>query len=1627
MSESDPAVTRILAALSGQDHPRAHLLGDLGEATLRRAPDHLLTQPVDEVVTRLSRLLDRLDAADPEQLAITLRRDPDAPTRGLLEVLWRDRPFLLSTINAQLESAGVAVRGTFHPIIGVQRDDQGRLSAIRPARGASSRISAIQLEVADLPPAADGSAGGDGAPDPLLAPLRAALEDVATVTDDHAGMRATIEAGAASLATADVRDGEVAAWLAWLLDDNVLLLGTQTVAGPGAPPDADHGLGLLRDRARRHRLLARLGAATRCDDLPRLKVSRTRERSPVQRRVPMEVFDVQLPDGSALRVLALMTRKGIAEPVRTTPVLRRRVQRTLELEDVVDGSHDAITIITLAHALPKDELLRATQLRTRELLLGLLQAEQHRQVTAFVNPHRPSGTVSVVLALPRERWQPELARRLRSELLQRFDASRAEVDTATDLQRDAVVRFLLELRAPDDPETFSERLPAATQGLSDDLAALVRPWEESLLHELAARTDSGTASSLARRIVGRLPLSYRDVTDPEQAVIDVLLLSRAIDTDQELLVALRNAPEDSSAPVRLLAAKSGDTLELSAFLPTLESLGLTIVDEVPHELQGPEGPDATLHDFGVRAPSLDAVADGARIADAILAAWRGHLEVDPLNQLIVVAGLDWHDISILRAFRRLRRQLGTAYTPAYVDTILTSHPDTVRALVDHIHARFDPDRAPDPAAEAATRATVLEHLDRLQRLDHDRILRRLLELVDATLRTNAFRMDARADDTGEPYIALKIDPSRISDAPEPRPYREIFVHSPRVEGVHLRSGEVSRGGLRWSDRRDDVRSEVLDLVKAQVLKNAVIVPSGAKGGFVLTREPEDPTAAAAEARRQYVTFIRGLLDVTDDLEGDRVVPPPGVVRHDGDDPYLVVAADRGTATFSDTANAVAARTGFWLDDAFASGGRHGYDHKRYGVTAKGAWVAVTNHFRELGINIATEPVTVAGIGDMSGDVFGNGLLRSRSVRLVAAFDHRHVFLDPDPDPEASYTERARLFELPGSCWDDYDRAALSEGAMIVSRNAKRIALTEQVRDLLRVDAQELTPPELIRAVLRAPVDLLFAGGIGTYLRASTEPDSELGDRANADVRVEASTVRARVVGEGANLALTQRARIELARRGTLLNQDAIDNAAGVATSDQEVNLKILLRAAEERGLLTRAQRNDLLEELADEVVERALGVVAASSRAISREVDRSSRNQEAYDVLLRRLEDGADLDRVAEVLPTSEELTSRAGSGAGLSRPELATLMAWAKRELKEALLASPLPDHPLCRPALERSLPPTAVARFGDLLDGHRLRRELITTVLTNELVDRLGVTAVSRLAGEAGVELTDAAAALQAAIHIVDAGRWWSRLDELTDAHDPARLRELELPLEELVLTLARILLTDPTAPDPLEAAEEQRATATRLLEGLHGLGTTGQRQARNAHVRWLLDDLVEPDLTHLLADARDLALVPDVVAVRSLLPADPGELRIADALLRLSERLGIDRLEEALRRVDARSGWARRERLGLAMDLRRARRSAAVLTLQPLAARAPEGTGAAAAGATAGRGFAATGDGTEVAQVSALVDTFLAARRAHLERTRETVAAAEAADTGSLDALGVAARAVRETIERRPRVSRDAAPGG
>ena len=1590
---------RVLRALADLHHDRPDVLRDFAAAALRRVPDtQLRGADAPAAARRILESFEAIDRRSHDEVTITVRVPPTGldgrpALTSVVEVASEDRAFLLSTVTDELERRGHRVVRSLHPIVGVERDADGRVTAVVPARTAEHRESLLHLEL------------DQRIPDDEIAELRTVLhrlvDDVMIATSDFDAMRRRIRAVASELregtwshSPADEQH-EVAALLEWLLDENLVILGIREYEISGD----DHrrtaavlpgtGLGLLRDETRsRFREpvpLAELKPAER-EQLERpelLTISRTNRLSTVQRRVRMEYLGLTRRDAQGrvageFRILGLFTRKGYAEPARTTPVLRDKLRRILEAEDVVPGSHDEVTLTSLFQALPKDELFQSPTDALHRTLVGLLHAEEHREIRTLTRIDHHTRTVSVLIAVPRDVYSPQLRERLQELLTQTYGAERIDAEVSLGDRNEALARFLLQLDRPI-PEVSLADLQARVRKLA-------RSWVDELLGRLRDLLDETEAQRLITTVGSRLPRSYRDTVDVEVAVQDVLLLDALLRSDDELLVRLQ--PGDDEL-VRLKAAKLGSPVELSGFLPILESLGLIVTEEIPHPLARVRDDEERiqLHDFGVRSTEVDVVEDGPRLADAVLAAWRGHFEVDSLNRLIVVADLGWRDVALLRAYRRYRRQVGTAYTPEYVNDAMVAHPEVVRALVAHFHTRFDPHDVADEAALAASRQRVIDACDRLDRLDHDRILRGVLELIDATLRTNAFREDAVAFGSNEPYISFKIDPSRVTGMPAPVPFREIFVHSPRVEGLHLRGGRVARGGLRWSDRKDDVRTEVLDLVKAQILKNALIVPTGAKGGFVLGSEPADPELLRDEVRRQYVTFVRGLLDVTDDLEGDEVVGPPSVVRRDGDDHYLVVAADRGTATFSDTANDLARRYGFWLDDAFASGGSNGYDHKELGVTARGAWVAVQRHFRELGVDVQTEPITVVGIGDMSGDVFGNGLRRSRTVRLVAAFDHRHIFLDPDPDPEVAYEERERLYHLPRSTWDEYDRDKLSEGGGVYPRTVRSIPLSERMREVLRVDAESLTPPELIRAILGAPVDLLFAGGIGTYVKASTQRDDQVGDRSNDEVRIDASDLRARVFGEGANLSITQRGRIEYARHGGRINQDAIDNAAGVSTSDHEVNLKILLTRAVEDGRLSQDERDQLLADLADDVVADVLRDIDQQTAALSQEVARSPDQIDAYEQFMRRLEEGDDFDRTVAVLPTTEELATRADAGAGLLRPELASLLAWAKRELKEELLESDVLDQPLLQPLLAGYFPETVSERFADLLPRHRLRRELIATMAANDIVNRMGITFATSLAQQAGVPLTDVVLAYFVARDEVRADRWWTLLEAAQGEQDPQRALELEQSVDRLVARVTSTLLLDPLLRDPVALLERDREVANELLEHMLTLGTTTQRRARVAHARWLVDDLVDPDLARFLACASDLAMIPDVAYTLGRAPGKRAAADVADAFLRLGETLQIDRVERALERAQVHAGWSRRQRAGLANDLRRLRREAALTALE----RFPDDAEADA------------------------VQRFLDERPHALERIGAVAKQVEGQDKQTLDAVAVGVRTIRDAIER------------
>jgi len=964
------------------------------------------------------------------------------------------------------------------------------------------------------------------------------------------------------------------------------------------------------------------------------------------------------------------------------------------------------------------------------------------------------------------------------------------------------------------------------------------------VRELAALLGGPEGAAQAAMFASRVPASYREQTSPAEAALDVAALAALTDPSQgDTDVAPAGAafgghhrlevrPALDSEECTFRIRRYGEHgMELTRFLPVLESFGLVVVESLPYRVgAGPDGqPSVHIDDIGVRIDSplrpevLRFVPDvhGPRLVAALEALARGETEVDSLNRLVTVAGLDWRQVTVLRAYQQYWLQADIPFSAAELADPLVAFPEVARGLIGYFEARFHPDQQPGEAdtertpPEDVERARCGAALDLVPQLQQDQVLRGYLQLMDATLRTNYFRLGAEG--RYRSALTLKLASLAVPGLPAPRPQVEAFVHSPTVEGIHLRAGLIARGGLRWSERPTDFRTEVLDLAFAQVKKNAIIVPTGAKGGFVC--RPASPSSGGpagpgpGDVRAGYEVFVRALLDITDNLVSGAVVAPPGVVAHDGPDPYLVVAADKGTATFSDLANSISEEYGFWLADAFASGGSRGYDHKAMGITARGAWVAVRRHFHQLGIDVQSDPIRVAGVGDMSGDVFGNGMLRSESIRLVAAFDHRHIFLDPDPDPASSFSERRRLFALPGSSWADYRADLISEGGGVWQRTVKSVPLAPAAKRSLGVAVDALSPPQLISAVLAAPVDLLWFGGIGTYVKAPDETDSTVGDHANDAVRITADQVRARVIAEGGNLGVTQRARIRYSRRGGRINTDFIDNAAGVATSDREVNLKILLVLAIEEGRLDPARRDDHLERSATEVADEVLRQVDHSVAALNRAVPGSARELDAYEALLDALEDAGRFDREVECLPSAEELRVRRQAGAGLIRPELAVLLAYAKSDLISAIEASRVVADPALLDAVVPYFPLPIRQPFGDLIPRHRLYPQLAATDLAGELVDHLGIVWAHETAAEIGRDLAAVAAAFWAARQVIEAGPYWLELEQGSAELSADAEAALHATVGDAVAKLARAYLTSLDGFDLREVIDRDRPLAESL----------------------------------------------------------------------------------------------------------------------------------------------------------------------------------------------------------------------
>ena len=1535
-------------------------------------------------------------------------------TGTVVEANLDDGPFLLTTVTEELARLGLDIADSMHPVMGVRRDEDGHIVSVLPARQAQTRESWIHVELTRRLE--------DDAQRHLSERLTAVLDDARRATADFAAMRAQVDemtfqtrASAGSRYRADEVD-ETISLLNWLLDDHFVLLGfreydlLETPEGPAAQARPGSGLGILHDtessRWCKPTLLQNVDPALRerMEGGDLLIVSRTNAISTVHRQVRMIYVGVKKVSGDGrilgeYRLIGLFAQKAYAQPATTIPVLRRKLRQILEREDIVDHSYDERALRTLFDAFPKHELFAADTDDLRRTLVELLEIQKGQDVRLLLRSDDARRSLSALVAVPRGRFNAATRMKVQQLLVERHGATSVDYHLTMTERDQALLHFVLHA----DRGTLAE-VPA--DALEREVASLTRTWNDDLLAELVRVHGPVEGRRLASVYTRRFPAGYAETTTVATALLDIAELEKIGSETVEAFCSMTLRPDKSNPDLlRFVLYQMGGGVELSQFVPVLESLGLTVVEEIPYRLETQEhdgGPDLLhIHDFGVRATggALNVDADGERVARAAMAIFEGKAAADRLNRLVVSAALEWEDVVVLRSYRRYRRQVGTTFSQAYLDDALVGHPDVARALVELFDAKFDPDRHADDAEIEAARARVVAGCDAVERLDTDRILRGYLGMVDATLRTNRYLALGR--EVPRPYLSLKFDSRAVPDMPKPVPYREIFVSSPEMEGIHLRGGPVARGGLRWSDRLEDYRTEVLGLMKAQMVKNAVIVPTGSKGGFVLKRPPDDPAQLRMEVQRQYEIFIRGLLDLTDNVAalqaGDgssQVVGPNRVRRLDGDDPYLVVAADRGTATFSDTANAISEEYGFWLGDAFASGGSRGYDHKAMGITARGAWVAVQRHFRELDVDVQSESIDVVGIGDMSGDVFGNGMLQSSAIRLVAAFDHRHVFLDPNPDPERSFAERQRLFDLPRSSWHDYDRDLISAGGGVWARTAKSIPLAPEAQEMLGLTAERISPPELIRALLRMPTDLLFAGGIGTFVKARGETSEEVGDRANDAIRVDASEVGARVVGEGGNLAFTQRGRIQFARRGGRINTDAIDNSAGVDTSDHEVNLKILLGLALADGEITPDERDDLLAAMGDEVAADVLNDVYQQSGAISQELVSSAATMDAYEALMQDLEAPADtrtsrpddvvtvLDREVEILPVPAEMERRRQAGAGLTRPELSVLLGYSKVDLTTRLLGARVPDEPYLGRLLHEYFPSRASQRFGAHMARHRLRRELIATRLANDLVNRMGTTYVSRTAHEMGMLAADVALAYLVARDVSGAQGHWEAIESQDGRMAPALQLQLKGDVDRLVDAYTRTYVRSGVHP-VAETVERDGAAFQRLHAAILS-GQVGGRRARSApQLQQYVDLGVDEELALRIVALRELTLVPDVAAVARA-EDHPFDL-VAEVFFELTDTLPLNRLGAILAEVTPRGHWERWQHRGLLDDLRDLRRAAAAQAL----ASAPADSAAE------------------------MVAAYLAHRAAPLQRVESILRLLdEQSDTGTA-AVAVGVRALREIV--------------
>ena len=1386
-----------------------------------------------------------------EVLRFGMRRDdgeilvgvvsPEGSPTSVLSVINLDAPFLVDSIRLVLERLGMSVSFMIHPMIDVDRDASGTLTAVGAAVEMPIREAWTQMETSRCTGAAV---------DVLVEQVRSAVADVLSVVSDFDALRARADEVAAELSESPpeghtATEGEqVSKFLGWLTRQHFVFLGAASYRVVGGKLDVVPGsqLGLLRSSQVVDPALAggdELVSIVRADD----EVTIHRHARPVciaVRRIGSSGSEAGQVIGEE-RFLGLFSAAAYRASVSTIPMIRERVSWVTARSKVDPASHTGRALRTVLETFPRDELFEIGRDELAEVATAIVGL-QERSLVRVVELRSPtSGWQTLAAYLPRSRVTPDVPQRVAALIAELTKATRMEFDTF--VSTSPLSRITVAIRRAQ-PVTEAE-LDALTHAVDE----LTQRWDDRVRSALNESLDEVEAARIADRYLATLPADYRSLTGPDLAVLDLQLIDGLLanpdtTTATAFVAAPQGAANTSGLERRFRIYRRNSPLTLAELLPLLDQLGLQAVDERPFSLPV-NGDVISLYDIGVRFNTDTVVSDA--MLEEVEATFRQLLdrtvESDGFNRLVLVAGLVARDVEIIRAYAKYMRQTAFPFSLQYIEQTVARHPSVARLLVRLFNARFDPARTAEGRDQecAEIKAELDEALEAIPSLDEDRICRTLGDVILATVRTNAFRPGRNG--AKRDVIAVKLDPQLVPDLPLPKPMFEIWVCSPRVEGVHLRGGRIARGGIRWSDRREDFRTEVLGLMKAQMVKNAVIVPVGSKGGFVVKRPPASSPRGSiidtGDSLREevvgcYTDFIAGLLDVTDNLVGGAVVPPPDTVRYDADDPYLVVAADKGTATFSDIANGIAASYDFWLGDAFASGGSVGYDHKAMGITARGAWESVRRHARVMGRDADRDPLTVVGIGDMSGDVFGNGLLRSPHVKLVAAFDHRHIFLDPDPDPGIAYAERLRLFKLPRSSWRDYDASLISQGGGVFPRTLKSIDVAPAVRKRLGIDAAEMAPNELISAILRAPVDLLWNGGIGTYVKASVESNADVGDRANDAVRVNGAELRCRIVGEGGNLGLTQRGRVEYALAGGLINTDAIDNSAGVDCSDHEVNIKILLNGCVQRGEITVEERNDLLASMTEEVGELVLDDNRAQTMALTIARKQALAMINVHGRYLHALEAEGWLNRALEFLPTDRQLAERQSAGQGLTTPEFSVLMAYTKNANAIEVLGSDLPDDPFLEAELIRYFPQPMQERFGAEIRGHQLRREIITTQLVNQMVNLSGISFDHRVTEQTGTNVTDIARAWVAARDITGLPRLWEEIEALgTEVKLDVQL-DLLLEARRMAERSVLWLLRRRRPPIDLDATVKEFTGPMRVLSTRYDDVLRGQLGAKT-HSTW------------------------------------------------------------------------------------------------------------------------------------------------------------------------------------------------